>query len=123
MERGKFLILYIFRYLLFLGPHTGSLQPQCQPLQSSIPHPTRAITYSVAVSDFKTAISRAGHNGELFAEHSNKRGGATHAANCGVSSEEIREIGQWQSIQTAQLYIDDSTPMKQKRNFLLQSRI
>ncbi len=109
-----------FRYVLFLGPHTGSLQPCCLPQQPRVPHPTKAITYSLALSDFKTTIARAGHPGELFAEHSNKRGGATHAANCGVPGDEIREMGQWKSLQTAQLYVDENTPTKQRRNHLLQ---
>ncbi len=109
------------RYLLFLGPHEGSLQPWCSAKQPRVPHPTRSVSYAVAVADFKAAIERAGHPGALYAEHSNKRGGATHAAKCGVSSETICEIGQWKNVQTAQLYIDESTPTKQKRNRLLQS--
>ena len=66
-------------------------------------------------------IDRAGHPGRSFGEHSNKRGGATHAANCGLPGEEIRELGQWKNIQTAKLYIDESTPLKQKRNQAMQS--
>ncbi len=81
------------------------------------------MTYSTALADFKATIARAGHPGELFAEHSNKRGGATHAANRGVPGDELCEMGQWKNLQTAQLYIDDSTPVKQKRNQLLQNLI
>ena len=109
--------------MLFLGPHSGSLQPSCVPHQPYVPHPTKAITYSVAVSDFKAVIARSGHPGELYAEHSNKRGGATHAVNCGVPGKEICEMGQWKNLQTAQLYVEESNPVKQKRNHLLQSRL
>ncbi len=93
------------------------------PNDPNVPHPTRAVSYSVALSEFKTVITRAGHPGAEFALHSNKRGGATHAANCGIPGDEIRELGNWTNMQTAQNYIDESTPLKQKRNLLLQSRM
>ncbi len=108
---------------MFLGPHTGSLQPSSTGALSNVPHLSRAVSYSQALSDFKATIERAGHPGGLFAEHSNKRGGATHAANCGLPSEDIRELGNWSNVQTAQLYIDECTPLKQKRNNALQSRL
>lgn len=117
------LTLQCFRYLAFLAPHTGSLQPVNHANDSNVPHPTRALAYAQALADFKAVITLAGHPGQQFAEHSNKRGGATHAANCGISGEEIRELGQWRNVQTAQLYVDESTPLKQKRNNLLQSRL
>ena len=107
----------------FLGGHIGSLQPCSQADDPYLPHVTRSISYAAALTDFKAVIDRAGHPGSTLGEHSNKRGGATHAANCGIPSEEIRELGHWKNIQTAQLYIDESTPLKQKRNQLLQSRM
>ena len=106
----------------YLGDHTGSLQPLAAD-QRHVPHPSKAVSYSVALSDFKSLLDRAGHPGRLFGEHSNKRGGATHAANCGVPCEEIRELGNWKNVQTAQLYIDESTPNKQKRNQVMQNLI
>ncbi len=107
----------------FLGPHLGRLQPWSSSAQPLVPHSTRAVSYSQASSDFKALIDRAGHPGHLYGEHSNKRGGDTHAANCGLSGEEIRDLGNWKNLQTAQLYVDESTPTKQKRNYTLQSRM
>lgn len=64
-------------------------------------------------------IDQSGHDGSKFTEHSNKRGGATHAANSGMADEEIRQLGNWQSLKTARLYIDHNTPIRQKRNLNL----
>lgn len=64
-------------------------------------------------------MDAAGHPGSVFTEHSNKRGGATHVANEGIPDEDIREIGNWRSLKTAKLYIDQNTPLRQKRNLKL----
>lgn len=112
-------MISISRYLSFLGSHQGSLQPNCAPENSKRPHASKVINYTLALQDLKMIIERAGHDGTRFTEHSNKRGGATHAANIGVTDEEIRQIGNWQSIKTARLYIDHNTPLRQKRNLKL----
>ena len=103
------------RYLAFLGDHAGSLQPTCAPGQPLKPHPTKVVCYSLALRDLRQTIDQAGHNGSAYTEHSNKRGGATHAANAGLNDEEIQEIGNWKHLKTAQIYIEHSTPQRQKR--------
>lgn len=109
--------------MAFLGSHTGSLQPGCTAGQPNCPHPTKAIGYTLALQDLKTHIDLAGFDGALYTEHSNKRGGATHAANSGVSEEIIKEIGNWKNVKTARLYIDQNTPLRQKKNLKLQKLI
>jgi len=52
-----------------------------------------------------------------------KEGGATYAAECGLDEENIRVIGDWKNVQTAQLYIDHSTPLRIKRVRQLQQCI
>jgi len=42
------------RYLSFLEQHDGSLQPTCLPGFPNRPHPSRAIGYSLALSDLRT---------------------------------------------------------------------
>lgn len=107
----------------FLQPHEGSLQPNCAPGSPNRPHPTRAIGYTLALQDLRHVIDASGHNGADFSEHSNKRGGATHATNSGIPEDEIREIGNWKSLKTARLYIDHNTPLRQQRNIKLHKLI
>ena len=103
----------------FLGNHSGSLQPNCRPGRPNEPHPTKGINYSLALQDLRNTITKAGHDGAKYSEHSGKRGGATHAANQGLAEETIRDIGNWKSLKTAKLYIDNSTPLRQVRNLKL----
>jgi len=103
------------QYLLFLGPHYGSLQPTCSPQSNLIPHPTNAINYNQALDDMRELIDQVGLKGDEYAQHSGKRGGACYAAKVGMIEEEIREIGNWKSTATARLYIDKSTPLRMKR--------
>ncbi len=108
----------------YLGlTHGGSLQPNCKPGHSHTPHPTKAIIYSLALQDLRNVITTAGHDGTLYSEHSNKRGGATYAARSGMCEETIREIGNWKNVKTARLYVDQNTPMRQKRNSKLHQLI
>ncbi len=104
-----------------MGDHNGSLQPTCSPRDPNRPHPTRVVGYTLALQDLRNVIGRTGIDGLKFSEHSSKRGGATLAANSGVTEEEIREIGNWENVKTARLYIDQSTPLRQKRNSKLHS--
>ena len=104
-----------------MGSHTGSLQPTCAPGHPNKPHPDRIVGYTLALQDLRNVIDQAGHDGNKFSEHSNKRGGASLAANSGIPDEEIRDIGNWANVKTARLYIDQSTPLRQKRNKKLHS--
>jgi len=69
-------------------------------------------------------ITDCGFDGEKFSLHSNKRGGATHAANeVGMADEEISEVGNWSNVKTARLYIDKNTPLRLKKSLALQKSI
>lgn len=69
-------VVLFFRYISFMGTHQGSLQPNCSLGMSNRPHPSKAIGYTLALSDLKTIITQAGHDSSQFTDHSNKRGGA-----------------------------------------------
>jgi len=68
-------------------------------------------------------ITDCGHDGDQFSEHSNKRGGASLAANEGMPEEQIAKEGNWKNMKTARKYIDESTPLRQKRVAFLQKAI
>jgi len=55
-------------------------------------------------------------DGNEYSEHSNKRGAATKAAEIGMTEEKIRDIGNWNSTQTARKYIQNSTPVRAIKN-------
>lgn len=114
----KYLILkkISHRYVEFLGEHSGSLQPTCAPGYPNKPHPSRAIVYTLGLSDMRQILTSIGENGDEYGEHSGKRGGATYAAELGIIEEEIRIMGDWKDIRTARLYIDKNTPQRIKRN-------
>jgi hypothetical protein len=59
-------------------------------------------------------------DGKKYGEHSGKRGAATRAAAIGMTEEEIREVGNWGSTQTARKYIAQSTPLRVLKNKRLQ---
>lgn len=73
--------------------------------------------------DCSQTITDCGYDGDLYSEHSNKRGGATLAANEGMSEETIAKEGNWTNIKTARKYIDEQTPLRQKRVLKLQKAI
>lgn len=106
----------IFRYLKYLGSHTGSLQPSCAPGHPNQPHPTKSVPYTIALPDLRKTLTSIGLNGDEYGEHSGKRGGASHAAKLGMIEEEIRDVGHWKDVRTARLYIDKCTPLRMKRN-------
>lgn len=68
-------------------------------------------------------ITNCGYDGERYSEHSNKRGGASLAAQEGMSDEQIAKEGDWTNVKTAQKYIDEATPLRQKRVMKLQKAI
>jgi len=45
------------------------------------------------------------------------------AANEGMSEEQIAKEGDWTNVRTARKYIDESTPLRQKRVAILQRAI
>jgi len=56
----------------------------------------------------------------LYGEHSNKRGGVTHAANVGLDETERADIGEWTNMKTTRLYIDQTTSKKHETLMRLQ---
>jgi len=45
------------------------------------------------------------------------------AANEGMNEHEIAKEGDWSNVQTARLYIDENTPLRQKRVLKLQKML
>jgi len=72
---------------------------------------------------FLQTITMCGYDGSEFSEHSNKRGGASYAAEQGMADAEICEIGDWKNIETARLYIEPSSSLSQKKVKRLQNAI
>jgi len=82
------------------------------------------ISYKICNTSFLQLISECGYDGEKFSLHSNKRGGATHAANrVGMEDTEISEVGNWSYVKTARLYIDKHTHLRLKKSLALQKSI
>ncbi len=95
-------------YFEFLGDHLGSVVPQCSPGHRNTPHPTRVLSYTNAAEDLQYLLGLVGVDGRGFSEHSMKRGGATEAARCGATREEIQVAGHWACARTVEKYIEDS---------------
>jgi len=106
-----------------LGNHNGSIQPSCAPGHPNRPHPTKAIPYTLGLSDLRRTITSVREDGDAYGEHSGKRGGATYAAQLGMIEEEIQDMGNWKDVRTARLYIDKNTPLRIKRNQKLQKHL
>ncbi len=49
------------QYLSFLGTHSGSLQPTCDPRNPNKPHETRTVGYTLALEDLRKTITLAGY--------------------------------------------------------------
>ncbi len=96
------------KYFEFLGGHTGSVIPQCSPGNRNVPHPTRVLSYTNASEDLQYLLRYVGVDPRGFSEHSMKRGGATEAARCGATREEIQVAGHWACARTVEKYIEDS---------------
>ncbi len=96
------------KYFEFLGDHQGSVVPQCSPGNRNKPHPNRSLNYTSASEDLQYTFGMAGINARDYSEHSMKRGGATEAARCGASREEIQIAGHWACPRTVEKYIDAS---------------
>jgi hypothetical protein len=97
----------IARYLQRLGEgYLGSLQPSCHPKDASLPHSSRVISYSNAISNLRTLLDQLGYDGSSYSEHSSRRGVATHCSDIGVPEEDIQIARGWTNPRTLQLYID-----------------
>jgi len=96
------------RYFAFLDGHQGSVIPQCSPGDRNKPHPTKASSYTNCSEDLAYLLGLIGENAAGFSEHSFKRGGATEAARCGATREEIKIAGHWACLRTVEKYIEAS---------------
>lgn len=97
-------------YVRFLGAgYRGSLLPQCLPGSPNRPNPDKAINYTTALEDFRSLMEQLGYDPKDFGLHSSKRGGATHAAEEGMSADELQRFGHWRSSSMPAKYTDQST--------------
>lgn len=95
-------------YFQFLGDHQGSVVPQCSPRNHNVPHPSRRLAFTNASEDLQYTLGMAGVESVGYSENSMKRGGATEAARCGASREEIQIAGHWACSRTVEKYIEAS---------------
>jgi len=73
-------------YLIFLGTeHSGFMLPTCSPKDRFKGNPDKCVHYTLALEDFRNLMNSLGYDGVKFGLHSGKRGGATHAAEAGMS--------------------------------------
>ena len=73
--------------------------------QSAQPVP---LTVKIFIETVRRALVSSGFDGKQFAGHSFRRGGASHAYQCGISTETIKNIGDWRS-NAYENYVFDST--------------
>ncbi len=102
------------RYLQFLGPHAGSVQPSSLASDRYRPHATKVIPYSLALSDFRTMLSQLGYDGSQFSMHSMRRGAASHGDDIGIPESELQHAGGWHNPKTLKLYIQNKPQKSQK---------
>jgi hypothetical protein len=103
-----------FRYLEFLGGHTGSLQPSCTLGRPNHPHPTRTVNYSTSLNDMRSLLDHLGYNGSEYSGHSSRRGVATRSAAVGIPEDEIQVAGGWNDPRSVRVYIDRQPEQSQR---------
>ncbi len=96
----------ILEYFKFLGAHKGSVVPQCQPKDASLPHVVKKIPYTSAMEDLVYCLRSIDIDARGSSEHSMKRGGATEAAKNGATVHEIQVAGHWTNAKTTKNYIE-----------------
>ena len=109
------------RYLLFLGSNfQGPMMPTCSPKQSNVPLLGSCVTYTTCLHDTKSLLTRLGFSGDKVGEHSAKRGGASHAAERGMSKEDLQRLGGWKSSEIPSKYVDLSIRKRLALSTVLQ---
>lgn len=68
----------------------------------------KPISYTTARSAILTCVKRIGLNEKAFGTHSLRRGGATSAANNGVSDRLFQNHGRWKSVSSKDGYVEDN---------------
>ncbi len=102
------------KYVQFLGPHEGSLQPSSHPNNRRRPHATKVIPYSLALSDFRRLLDKIGYKGAEYSLHSMRRGAASHGDDVGIPESELQHAGGWHNPKTLKLYIQNKPQKAQK---------
>ena len=91
-------------YLKFLGSgHFGFLVPACSP--KGCPDQQKAASYTSCLEDLRELLKNLGVEGR-YGEHSGKRGGATQAAENGMTMPQLKRFGGWRSDDVPQQYVD-----------------
>ena len=104
-------------YLQFLGSsHTGFLVSACRP--DGHPDGAKPLIYTAALADLRKLLNDLGYDGNLYGEHSGKRGAASHAIDSGMSVDTLQRLGGWRSSTMPNKYVDLST-----RNRLEMSKV
>ena len=112
------------KYFQFLGPaYRGSLQPTCLAGSRTIPAPNTYVTYSNALKELRALGAELGYPELRVGEHSAKRGGATHAAENGLNTEQLQRLGGWKSSEMPSRYVDLSISKRLKLSKTLLSKI
>lgn len=100
-------VLLTQRYLRFLGAnYQGPMMPTCSPKNPNVPLLNSCVTYTACLHDTKSLLNHLGFSGTKIGEHSAKRGGASHAAEQGISKEDLQRLGGWKSSEIPSKYVD-----------------
>lgn len=100
-------VLLTQHYLQFLGSsYSGSMLPNCDPKNIRVALPGSKLLYSNGLKDLRSLLMTLGYGHLRIGEHSAKRGGASHAANLGVSKDDLQRLGGWRSSDVPSRYVD-----------------
>ena len=114
-------VLLTQQYLRYLGAsYSGKMVPNCSPKNPNLPMPSTTASYTNCLKDLRGLFSTLGIQGR-FGEHSAKRGGASHAANLGMSLGDLQRLGGWKSPEMPSRYIDLSIPKRIEMSKILQA--
>jgi hypothetical protein len=80
---------------------------------------SRPLSYSTAMEDLRSLLTKLGYCASLYTEHSGKRGGATTAAERGMSEADLQRLGGWKSRAMAAKYTDASVERRLKMSDFL----
>ena len=82
----------------------------------------KPLSYTTSMEDLRRLLSHLNIPLKHFTEHSGKRGGATTAANLGMSSDELQKLGQWKSRNMAEKYTDSCIEKRLKMSAFLHGK-
>jgi hypothetical protein len=109
-------------YFQYLGSHhSGFLIPCCDPHFK--PDQSKPVPYNAALSDLRSLLDSLGYQGKDYGEHSGKRGGASAAAENGISKDDLQRLGGWRSDAMPSKYTDLTTNSRLQMSKYLQKRL